>query len=478
MLAPLARAGLLGAALALTATCSPPRAAAPVAGAPAPRVEVGPQIIAFYQARGFRPLWTEGRRLQPAARRLARRLASPELDRAIAAAEGGDPALLARADLLLSRAYVADAAARERQAARAGLRYFDPALAPAVKSPRALLDEAAAAPGLDSVLRRNPAHDGLVRGLARYRASWGALPQVRVPAAPGPARQAALRRRLGLAADGDLSARLSEFQRVHGLAVTGRADRATIAALNAGAAHFERLIELNIERASAIPARPGGRVVLVDTAGARLWMIEDGRIVDAMKVIVGKRAMPTPSFASTIRVATLNPYWIVPPDLIRERARRVLRRGAGVIAAEQLQILSDWSPRARLLRASAVNWRAVAAGETYVNLRQRPGPGNMMGRIKFTLDNPYGVYLHDTPLRELFARADRHESSGCVRLEDAARFARWLFRGAPPRPNGAAEQQVALPEPVPVYITYFTALPTRDGVRFQPDVYGRDRARS
>ena len=472
------RAGLLGAALAATATCSAPRAVAPMAGAEAPRVEVGSEIAAFYQARGFRPLWTEGRRLKPAVRRLAALVDSVELNRAIAAAEEGDPRALVRADLLLSKAYVAHAAARDRPPARVEMRYFDPSLAPAAKSPRELLDAAASAPSLASVLRRNPAHDGLVRGLALYRATWGRLPQVRIPAAPGPAQQAALRRRLGVAGGGNLPAGLREFQRVHGLAVTGLADAATVAALNAGAAHYERLIERNIERARAIPARPGGRMVLVDTAGARLWMIEDGRIVDSMRAVVGKRDMPTPNLASTIRYATLNPYWIVPPDLIRERARKVLRRGAGVLAAERLQVLSDWSPRARELRASAVNWRAVAAGKSYVNLRQRPGPANMMGRVKFMLDNPYGVYLHDTPLRDLFARADRHESSGCVRLEDAARFARWLFRGAPPRPNGAPEQQVALPEPVPVYITYLTALPTRDGVRFQPDVYGRDHARS
>jgi murein L,D-transpeptidase YcbB/YkuD len=188
--------------------------------------------------------------------------------------------------------------------------------------------------------------------------------------------------------------------------------------------------------------------------------------------------MPTPAVAGTIRYAALNPYWFVPPDLIRERARKVLRRGPGVIAAEHLQVLSDWSPNARVLKASQVDWRAVASGKHYVNLRQLPGAWNMMGRIKFMFANPYGVYLHDTPLRELFARPDRHESSGCIRLEDAARMERWLFQGRLPRPSGATEERADLPDPVPVYITYLTALPTRDGVRFQSDVYGRDRIRT
>jgi len=180
--------------------------------------------------------------------------------------------------------------------------------------------------------------------------------------------------------------------------------------------------------------------------------------------------------AGLIRYAVLNPYWNLPPDLIRKRARNVLRRGTRAIAAEQLQILSDWSPRARTLTPAQVDWRAVASGRRFVNLRQRPGPGNMMGRIKFMMPNDLGVYLHDTPLRDLLRNADRHESSGCVRLEDAPRLARWLFDGHVPQASGAPEQRADLPAPVPVYLAYFTVLPSRDGVVFQSDVYGRDRA--
>ena len=466
----LGRGVMLGSALALSATCSVPVAMAPAAMAiEAAPIEVGPEIAGFYRDRDFRPLWTDGKTLRPEAYQLARLARSPALDRAVAAARGGETAALVRADLLLSKAYVAYAAAQDRAPAQADMRYVEPGLGPIARSPRVLLEAVAGSPA--SALRRNPAYDGLVRGLARYRASWGSLPQMQVT---GPGE--ALRRRLGAASDAEVTARLRAFQDIHALPVTGRADPATIAALNRGAAHYERLIEANIARARAIPARPGGRMVLVDTAGARLWMIEDGRIAGSMRVIVGKEGMATPAFASTIRYAALNPYWNVPPDLIRKRAQGALRRGPGVIAAEHLEVLSDWSPGARRLDPRRVDWRAVASGRRYVNLRQSPGPWNMMGRIKFMFDNPYGVYLHDTPLRELFDRADRRESSGCVRLEDAARLGRWLFRGRPPAPTGAAEQRVDLPDPVPVYITYLTAIPTRDGVRFQRDVYRRDRA--
>jgi murein L,D-transpeptidase YcbB/YkuD len=95
--------------------------------------------------------------------------------------------------------------------------------------------------------------------------------------------------------------------------------------------------------------------------------------------------------------------------------------------------------------------------------------------MKFMLPNDLGIYLHDTPHKDLFRNADRHQSSGCVRLEDAPRLARWLFEGRVPRPSGAPEERVDLPSPVPVYLAYFTALPSADGgVVFQGDPYGRD----
>ena len=118
----------------------------------------------------------------------------------------------------------------------------------------------------------------------------------------------------------------------------------------------------------------------------------------------------------------------------------------------------------------------MASGKTSLRMRQRPGGGNVMGAMKFMLPNRLGIYLHDFPDKSLFARSDRRISSGCVRLEDAPRLARFLFGGAAPRPAGPApEQRVDLPEPVPVYITYLTALPDpARGVALQRDVYARD----
>lgn len=447
---------------------APARPAPPPALAP---VDVGPGIGAFYRDHGFRPLWVSGATLRPEAGQLMNMLgesAGGDLGKAVRAARDGDPHRLTRADLLLSRAYADYVRAHHRPPRAAAMRYIDPGLAPAARSERDILEDVAEAPSLAAHLaaveRINPVHDGLTRGLAAYRARWSRLPRDRLPPRP---TQAALRRRLGTNSLGD-------FQAAHGLPRSDRADSATIAALNRGAGHYEQLILANIERARAIPAHPRGRYILVDTGSARLWMVEDGRIAGAMRVVAGKRAMPTPLMAGMIRYVVLNPYWNLPPDLIRERARK----GPRAIAAERLQVLSDWTPEARPLDPRRVDWRAVAAGRRQVNLRQTPGPHNMMGRIKFMMPNDLGIYLHDTPHRDLLRRADRHLSSGCVRLEDAERLARWLFEGRAPRPSGAAEQRVDLPEPVPVYLAYFTALPSRGGIVFQGDVYGRDRARA
>jgi murein L,D-transpeptidase YcbB/YkuD len=124
----------------------------------------------------------------------------------------------------------------------------------------------------------------------------------------------------------------------------------------------------------------------------------------------------------------------------------------------------------------SVDWRAVAAGRLQVNLRQRPGPANSMGKMKFMFPNQQGIWLHDTPEKEKIEDAARLQSNGCVRLEAAPRLERWLFNGRPPNPKGAApEQKVNLPEPVPLYITYLTAVPSGTSIVYFDDFYGKDR---
>src|SRR5437868_5159 len=192
-----------------------------------------------------------------------------------------------------------------------------------------------------------------------------------------------------------------------------------------------------------------GRYVLVDAASARLYMIEDGRVRDSMKVIVGKPETPTPKLKSVINYETLNPYWHVTADLAKTLiAPRVLQDGNAYLTGRGYEVVSGWGPDASVVSPDSIDWKAVAAGNAQVYVRQRPGPANSLGRFKFDLPNGEGIYLHDTPKKELFAQDARNLSHGCVRLEDAQRLARWLLGKDPPAAS-APEANILLPRPVP-----------------------------
>jgi murein L,D-transpeptidase YcbB/YkuD len=200
-----------------------------------------------------------------------------------------------------------------------------------------------------------------------------------------------------------------------------------------------------------------GRYVLVDAASARLYMIEDGRVRDSMRVIVGKPDTPTPELKSVINYETLNPYWHVSADLTQSLiAANVLKQGTAYLTGRGYQILTKWGPDGRVLSPDSVDWKAVAAGETTVYVRQLPGPANSLGQFKFDLPNGDGIYLHDTPKKELFSQDQRNLSHGCVRLEDAPRLARWLLGKDPPAVT-EPEEHVLLPKPVPITISYLDA---------------------
>jgi len=343
----------------------------------------------------------------------------------------------------------------------------------------------------------HPLYTELRRALVRYQMDWGGLPKVLVPDA-GPVlalgtsdpRAVELRRRLGLGApdplapasspfDAALEQRLRDFQAAHGLPVDGKAGAATLAALNRGTDFYQQRILLNMERARRLPA-PGtpnaAKYILVDAAAARLWMYEDGRPVGTMKVVVGTPQSSTPMMAALMRYANVNPYWNIPPDLVRKTvAPSVLANGVGYLADKRYEVLDSWEADARVIDPATVDWPAVAAGTQELRVRQLPGGANFMGEIKFMLPNEYGIYLHDTPARDLFNKDERHLSNGCVRLEDARGLARWVFGEMPRATSRDAEQRVDLKQPIPVYITYLTAGIAPDGkLAFAPDTYGRD----
>lgn len=450
--------------------------------------EVDADVAAFYRDRDYQPLWAPGR-LRLDVDRLAEELGVD------ATAARDDPWRLAEVELQLSAAYAARARQEPADGAQA-LAYVDPLLkVKTAADGRAALEAAARAPTVADVLQgapgaRNQIYEDMARGLERYRLQWAGLPNIRIAVGPELAigdegqRVEQLRTRLGLPETGEpydvtLEAAVSAFQLAHGLTPTGRADAATIRALNAGPAHYERLIEANMARAHALPPL-GDRFILVDAAAGELWFYDHGREAVKMKVVTGKPSQPTPMMAGMVRHLIFNPYWNVPEDLVQTSiAPKVLAQGLGYIESEGLEVLSDYTEDAVVLDPAQVDWRAVQAGKLSVRVRQRPGPKNMMGRVKLMLPNPLGIYLHDTPHKGDFAKSQRLASSGCVRLEDAMQLARILVGdeiAEAASAEGGEERRIDLGEPVPVFITYFTAMPTADGFEFRPDVYGRDAA--
>lgn len=341
-----------------------------------------------------------------------RRYRTRELSRLSRAAYGGNPVAIARADRALSEALVRYAQDLGR-APNVGIIYVDNDLKPQAPNAAVLL----------AGLRSAPDAAAYVRDMGWMHPYY-----------------AQLRRQL---TDGALD------QRTRGL------------------------VQVNMQRVRSLPAR--GRYVLVNAAAQRLFMIEDGRTVDMMRVVVGKPVYPTPMMAANIRYTSLRPYWNVPSDLAAERiAPNVVKGGLPYLRAKGYQVLSDWSDKAKVINPATVDWAAVAAGKKEVRLRQLPGPANSMGDMKFMFPNAQGIYLHDTPQDELFGEAARLFSGGCVRLEAAHRLAAWLY-GKPLKAKGAApEQKVPLARPVPVYLTYLTAVPSGSELAFYEDIYRRD----
>jgi murein L,D-transpeptidase YcbB/YkuD len=154
-------------------------------------------------------------------------------------------------------------------------------------------------------------------------------------------------------------------------------------------------------------------------------------------------------------------------------ARNVLDQGFGYLKSHGYQVMpADGSDQ--LLNPAKVDWRAVAAGREMVRVRQLPGPLNSMGRIKIPFPNGSDIYLHDTPNKDLFASDDRTLSHGCIRLEDAERLGTWLMGRDPRASTHDPEQNVLLPAPVPIYVTYLTAQVNNGQLSFIDDIYGRD----
>ena len=423
---------LAGAACAALMGLSVPVSAATVPELPGAAIQLSPSaaqaVDAFYASRGGAPLWLRGGAESSAARELIGILDRAPVDGlasgpALAAqaqalitrAQSGDKAALGAADRLLSAAWVSYVETLQRPPS--GMIYADPRVTPRPESPMQILQKAGASPSL-------AAH---VRSVSEVNPLYAQL------------RDAAW----------------TEMQ-------------------SSGGSIDPRVLT-SLDRARERPAQD--KYVMVDAAAARLYMVQDGQIVDSMKVVVGKAGprTQTPMMASTIYYATLNPYWHVGSDLVRSLiAKNVLEKGLGYLKTQGYQVLPADPNDDRLLDPSTIDWQAIANGSQMVRVRELPGPANSMGHVKFGFPNAYDIYLHDTPVKELFSQDDRDLSHGCIRLEDAEKLARWMMGRDPEAGSDAPEQNVALPTPVPIYVTYLTAQAHGGQLSFVDDIYGRD----
>jgi murein L,D-transpeptidase YcbB/YkuD len=232
----------------------------------------------------------------------------------------------------------------------------------------------------------------------------------------------------------------------------------------------------NLDRVRSIPAT--GRFIVVDSATQRMFMYENGVPVDSMKVVVGMPTMPTPLIASIMYYVTFNPQWNAPVHLVKGAIASKTLAGGMKYFKDQMgyEVMADWSANSAVLPAESIDWKAVSTGKiSPPRVRQKPGKENFMGLLKFTFPNSQDIYLHDTPAKNKFGESDRADSNGCVRVEDARRFARWLLGREPVAPGTEPEIPVQMPRGVPIYLTYITAQPESGQIAYVKDVYGWDK---
>lgn len=273
------------------------------------------------------------------------------------------------------------------------------------------------------------------------------------------------------------------FQRRHGLSDDGVLGRATWRALQVSPAQRVRQIELTLERLRWTPLLQGPRMIVINVPEfvLRAYEVQDGqvRVQQTMKVIVGRAyAGRTPLFSQPMRHIEFSPYWNVPPSIARRELVPQLRRNPGQFAALGYEFVTGGGRVVSTLHPDLLD--AVLAGQA--RIRQRPGPKNALGDIKFVFPNDDAIYLHHTPSVGLFARDRRDFSHGCIRVEDPVALARFVLARQPGWPEARIRAAMAagsmslltLDEPLPVLIAYGTALVTQGQVRFFDDIYGYD----
>ena len=408
------------------------------------------------------------------------------LGTALAAIDGkkATAAQLAEADVLLSSAFVAfgrDMLSGQHDPKELGQAWHINPSAERVDSALALtLREDDLAAGLTRMRPQDPAYDSLRIELGRYRelAAKGDWPTVPAGKAlkrgdtDSPARLAALRARLAAEGfgtndsvakpgvfDRGLAGAVADFQAHHGIVVDSMLGLETLESLNVPISYRMAQIGANLERYRWMPREFGQRYIFVNVPQFKLTAYDSGQKTLEMKVIVGKdfADRATPVFSDSMEFVIFRPYWNVTPNIAAKEIFPKEAASPGYIASQDMEVYNDHGKQA---------------------VRQRPGPKNALGFVKFMFPNDFNIYLHDTPNHELFDKDIRAFSHGCIRLEKPAELAQWVLGWTPDRVDaamhGTDNKQVNLPRKVPVYIAYFTTIVDGGQLYFGNDLYDRD----
>ena len=285
--------------------------------------------------------------------------------------------------------------------------------------------------------------------------------------------------------DATLVAAVKRFQTRHGLEPDGRLGKGTLAQLNTPLSLRVRQLELALERWRRLPYDPSRPAIVLNLPEFRLRAFDIGHHPALeMKIVIGKaHKLETPLLSSELDSVLFRPYWNVPFSIQRKELVPQIQRDPAYISKNDFELVT---PKGDVVAEDAVSDTLLAQLRSgKLHLRQRRGPKNSLGLIKFVFPNEYDVYMHDTPARSLFARARRDFSHGCIRLEKAADLAEWVLRDESgwrqdrivAAMKGTESISVRLKETIPVTTMYATAVVTEKGeVHFFEDIYGKDAA--
>jgi murein L,D-transpeptidase YcbB/YkuD len=279
--------------------------------------------------------------------------------------------------------------------------------------------------------------------------------------------------------DGALVEAVKLFQEYHGLEIDGVIGKATIAQLNIPIQDRLIQMELNMERRRWMPDDPGQFYVFVNLADQNLKVVRDGKTIHTARVVVGKPYHATPVFSDRLEYVEINPYWNVPYSIATKEYLPKLKQNPTALSGKSIRVFQEGNE----IAPTQVAWNSYSGGNFPFRLRQDPGADNALGRIKFMFPNRFNIYIHDTPSKSLFARAERAFSHGCIRVSDPFTLADVLLVDSNTTPGhweairDGGERTVVKPKvEIDVHLTYLTAWMNKDGsTHFRKDIYNRDK---